>query len=130
MKRKMIPLKHWTGSALCTLLLCASLACTACGSNTAEAPDPGANQNTATDGSEAQEEAETEADTSREEDPGTVSEDDTPESTESAGDPETDTTVSTVKSHITLETKVKVRKKPLMTARYISQEATPTLLSR
>lgn len=105
MKRKMIPLKHLQGSALCALLLCASLTCTACGTGTSETPVDDVEQDAAADDSETQEAPAAETDTSQIENPDTGSENDPPDAGENIDSSETDTTVSTFKSHITLETK-------------------------
>lgn len=105
MKRKMIPLNHLQGNTLCTLLLCVSLACTACGAGKDGTPTADTEQNTAADDSETQEPPDTETDTSQDESSGAGSEDNIPETGENTGDAESDTTVSTFDSHITIETK-------------------------
>lgn len=104
MKRKLIPLKHLQHCTFCTLLLCVSLACTACGTNTSEEPAPDAGQEAA-DSSETQETPDTGTETDASRTDSSDAGDDIPETGENTGGSETDTTVSTFDSHITIETK-------------------------
>lgn len=105
MKKSMRTQKHLTKKAACTLLLCAVLTCTACGTDTEDVPNPDTPYDANDDGDESQQAPDSAVDTEDSGQTGQAADSAEPESAAETSGLETDTTVSILASNIKIETK-------------------------
>ncbi len=103
MKKKLADENIMRKIQCCTLLLCTALVCASCGSNASETPGADVTEDT-TQNSSQQTADDTTADNTESPDTGN-SQDVTPDSASDDGSAENDTSVSSTKSHITIEMK-------------------------
>ena len=103
MKKRITTETHLKKKAVCTLLLCAVLACTACGPDTGSTSGPDTPQDTADDDGASQQGADSPSASEDNNSAGQAAESDTPADETDSGNPETDTSVTTYESNISID---------------------------